>query len=761
MTKLHSGGGIATDAAHNRALLSHHAAISRLALADISVDDLFDQASAQVAAALGSARVGFFLVADSALRLRAGVGWGPGPIELAASPPSSTVAVQRIVSSPSLHEEVTRIFPSDRNGLVSTVDTPDGRRITLVVSCSAQLEADPATAEFVGSSLDVVAAGWSHRRLERELRESERRMIEAQELAHMGSYDWNIATDTNVWSDELYRIYGYEPQSFNASYDRFLSMLHPDDRDAIVAVHQQAYATLEPYEMTERVIRPDGSIRTLASNGEVIADEQGHPVRMRGTCVDITDRLRVEAEAHRIDRTEQRRRQALEINDNVIQGLASALWTLDTGAAETAREVVAHTLEAARSMMTGLLESDSPIAPGDLVRSAPPDRQIIEHAPLTRAPEDIAPPAEARIRPRVVIADDSDDIRLLLRMQLTTQLGADVVMEAATGPQAVEAAATHQPDVLLLDVAMPGGDGLSAIPGIRAAAPATTIIMLSGFAASELAEAAIEAGAHAYVEKGSFANVIEALERELPGRFTAAADVLPADVDPDATTPATDAPDFDLVLGQLVHELRTPTTVIAGLATVLADHRETIPSAASDELHTALRRNIAVLAGLLDSVASGVRITSAGLQRRPVDLRDLVDRTTSDLSLMTEDAGVSVEVSGRPTLAVIDDLRIRQVVTNLLTNAAKYSPRGKRIEVIVEAADAVATVSVRDHGPGIDPDIRARIFQPFVRDPGESGGLGVGLYVARAIAVAHGGDLRLASGDDGACFVLSVPATPA
>ena len=67
-----------------------------------------------------------------------------------------------------------------------------------------------------------------------EARRSTQRLIEAQRISGVGSYDFEIATNTNVWSDQLYRIYGREPQSFNASYEVFLSMLHPDDREHVM-----------------------------------------------------------------------------------------------------------------------------------------------------------------------------------------------------------------------------------------------------------------------------------------------------------------------------------------------------------------------------------------------------------------------------------------------------------------------------------------------------------------------------------------------
>ena len=78
------------------------------------------------------------------------------------------------------------------------------------------------------------------------------------------------------------------------NYEQFLSMVHPDDRERIRAIHQQAYATGEPYEMIERIVRPDGEVRYLSSNGQVVTDETGTPVRMRGTCIDITERVHAE-----------------------------------------------------------------------------------------------------------------------------------------------------------------------------------------------------------------------------------------------------------------------------------------------------------------------------------------------------------------------------------------------------------------------------------------------------------------------------------
>ncbi len=192
-----------------------------------------------------------------------------------------------------------------------------------------------------------------------ELADLRSRVDNAQRLAEMGDYDWHIESDTNTWSDQLYRIYGYEPGAIQASYDVFMQHIHPDDRDMVRAVHQQAYASGEPYEMVERIVRPDGELRYLASNGQVLTDANGTPIRFRGTCIDITVRVRAE-QAHeetavRLAEELQARRQAAELNDNVVQGLTAAMYAAELGDLERTKAYVAETLAKASRMLDDLV----------------------------------------------------------------------------------------------------------------------------------------------------------------------------------------------------------------------------------------------------------------------------------------------------------------------------------------------------------------------------------------------------------------------
>jgi PAS domain S-box-containing protein len=249
-----------------------------------------------------------------------------------------------------------------------------GHAGTLVTARAASTSQPDPMLEAALAVLDTCLA---QRQLEEEYADLVARVDNAQRLADMGDYDWHIASDTNRWSDQLFRIYGHEPQSFNASYDRFLEMVHPDDRDHIVAVHAEAYRTGEPYQMVERIVRPDGEVRHLASNGQVLHDAAGVPLRFRGTCVDITERVRAEREheeiAARLAEDRARQRQALELNDSVVQGLVAASYALQLADPAQALEHVTGTLAAARAMMDDLLEQRDGhrLAAGDLVRSSP------------------------------------------------------------------------------------------------------------------------------------------------------------------------------------------------------------------------------------------------------------------------------------------------------------------------------------------------------------------------------------------------------
>jgi len=126
---------------------------------------------------------------------------------------------------------------------------------------------------------------------EGKLRVSEERLAEAQRITHLGSWVWDIEEDREIWSDEIYRIFGLAPQEFSATYEAFLESVHPDDREFVKSSVSAAIHNKELYSIDHRIIRPDGNIRYVHEEGEVTYDQEGKPIQMMGTVQDITDRI--------------------------------------------------------------------------------------------------------------------------------------------------------------------------------------------------------------------------------------------------------------------------------------------------------------------------------------------------------------------------------------------------------------------------------------------------------------------------------------
>ncbi|GEM_PF-6062205 len=128
----------------------------------------------------------------------------------------------------------------------------------------------------------------------RELEDERERLDEAQRIAHVGSWDWDVASDVVRWSDELYRIYGLGPQWVILDYQGFLDRVHPDDRERVEATVAAAYAVPAGFSFEHRIVRPDGEVRTIQARGMAIRDDAGVVVGMFGTGQDVTERKRVE-----------------------------------------------------------------------------------------------------------------------------------------------------------------------------------------------------------------------------------------------------------------------------------------------------------------------------------------------------------------------------------------------------------------------------------------------------------------------------------
>ncbi|HET9332012.1 MAG TPA: PAS domain S-box protein [Gemmatimonadota bacterium] len=131
-------------------------------------------------------------------------------------------------------------------------------------------------------------------RLHEGLRDRETQLSEAQEIAHVGNWTWDIDHNRVTWSPELYRIYGYDPDAFEVDYETFLSLVLPGDRNRVDETVRRCFSTGEPFDFHHGVVRPDGEVRLLHARGRVVRDADGRVTRMLGTGQDVTDTVRAQ-----------------------------------------------------------------------------------------------------------------------------------------------------------------------------------------------------------------------------------------------------------------------------------------------------------------------------------------------------------------------------------------------------------------------------------------------------------------------------------
>ncbi|WKZ15671.1 MAG: PAS domain-containing protein [Candidatus Jettenia caeni] len=137
------------------------------------------------------------------------------------------------------------------------------------------------------------------KQVEAALQKSEASLVRAQQIAHLGNYEWDIVKDSVYWSHENYHIFGVCPKESIVTYNTFLERIHPDDKEFVrKSIHEALYEK-KPYSINYRIVLPDGTERTIHSEGEVIFDDSGRPIKMDGINQDITEKVLLEKESER------------------------------------------------------------------------------------------------------------------------------------------------------------------------------------------------------------------------------------------------------------------------------------------------------------------------------------------------------------------------------------------------------------------------------------------------------------------------------
>ena len=379
---------------------------------------------------------------------------------------------------------------------------------------------------------------------------------------------------------------------------------------------------------------------------------------------------------------------------------------------------------------------------------------------------------------RVLIVDDDLILLKALPEALLLRMEGVVVDTCDSAPSALREIAATDYDAIVVDIKMPGMDGLALLGEIRALRPETPTVLITGHGHDELAVRALRGGAYDFIQKpiereyfvASLRRAIEAREnrrhlheqQEILARH---ASELERIVD-ERTRQLRDANRLkDQFLATLSHELRTPLSAIHAWASLLRGGKLDAPRAA--RAVEGIERSAILQTKLVEDLLDVSRIAAGKLvlDPRPVNPTPVVEAALDAVRGAAEAKQIRLEAELELTEGQVrgDPARLQQIVWNLLSNAVKFSTQGGRVVVWLAEVDGQVVIAVRDEGEGIAPEVLPHVFERFwqadVARTRSHGGLGLGLAIVRDLVQLHGGSVEAASEGkgQGATFTVRLP----
>lgn len=249
-----------------------------------STHDLLRDVPALLLDALRNAPIG---IAAQDLELR--YTWAPlGAAPLGAAPDAAVVgqddrALYPADAAARLVAAKRRVLAAGENLRTELAVAREGPTRHFDVTLEPLRAEDGTTAGVITVAFDVT----ERKRVEEEVARSRARLAEAEHVAHLGSYEWDIATNAVVWSPGLFEVYGVDPADWEAQYRPSSDRIHPDDRARVDAAVHHAVETAESIDLEYRILRPDGRVRRVRGRAEVIVDADGRPIRLAGTVTEV------------------------------------------------------------------------------------------------------------------------------------------------------------------------------------------------------------------------------------------------------------------------------------------------------------------------------------------------------------------------------------------------------------------------------------------------------------------------------------------
>jgi two-component system, cell cycle sensor histidine kinase and response regulator CckA len=636
-----------------------------------------------------------------------------------------------------------------------------GRPVVALVSLTLVRDLSDEPQYYVCQVLDMT----ERYEAQRDLAANEAKLAEAQQIAHLGSWDWEIATDRVTWSAELYRIYGARPDDEPGSYGSYLEKIHADDRARVARVIETGLTERRAWSVDYRIVQPGGELRMVHARGEIVLDDEGRPAVVHGTCQDVTDNRRVE---DALRATEQLFRRAF---DDAPIGMA--LIDLDGGWLRLNRSLC---------QMLGRPEPELRASPlNDL--SHPDDRRL--DRPLIK--ELLAGRRRSFAIEKRYLRADGTILHALVHVSLMHGDGEQplyFLCQLVDITERRRAEADRRASEERLQAIIDNSPALIMVKDLQ----------------------------HRYVlVNRRWEDLFGVRAEQAIGRTSE--EVLPADRRPDnrdvddrvaltgepyeamAVIPERDGPEERtfLMVKFGLRDLDGEVSAVVTIATDITDRRRSAEERAELEHRLAQAQRLESVGQLAGGVAHdfnnllSVILTCVGFAMRelPADhpVRDDVEEIgaaadraaalTRQLLMFSRrevvkpevlDAGsllgdlerllnrtlserIALRITVGPGLVPVlaDRAQLEQVLINLAVNARDAMPDGGTLAIAVGGAHGGVRITVVDDGGGMPEEVRERAFEPFftTKDPGQ--GTGLGLATVHGIVTDSGGTVDIES----------------
>jgi PAS domain S-box-containing protein len=541
--------------------------------------------------------------------------------------------------------------------------------------------------------------------IEEALVRSQSQLLEAQEMAHLGSWDWNIETDSVSWSDEMYRILGFDPGEINIAFSSFISYIHPEDKSKFRKALDSIFSIGKPYELQHRIISRDGATRWLISTGRLIMSDSGKPVRISGTGLDITDLKLIE--------------EALQTNEikfrTLFEKSGDAILLMNT---------------------KGFIDCNQ--AAVEMLGGTSQEEILMLH------------PAEISARTQPNLKDSYSKLKEMINLALTNgSCRFEWLCRRLDGQE-------FWSEILFTPIPLEGKTVIYAV---------LRNVSQRKEAEQELASKNI-ALRTAYQDLEKAQKKLKKANNKLEARVKLRTEELLAkNKELELTNEELSRINIDLdnFIYTASHDLKAPVSNLEGLACLLG---KKLTGRLDETEATMMDMVMTSVDKLKKTIADLTEITKVQKEQLdmedPISFEDLLADIKADIRCLIEEADARVTTHFEVAEITYARKNIRSILYNLLSNAIKYKVAERRPEITIRTRmeNNRIVLSVSDNGLGIKEEQSHKLFKMFKRMHSHVEGSGIGLYIVKRIIENNGGEIKVESKpNEGSTFTVYFKAT--